>query len=142
MIMTKKYKIVGKFIKDMSSETPDVETYLLVKDRISKYKLGVDITSQALKDKLIEVNTILKFEEKEREGKKAFFEINFATIIKIEGEIKDKNELEKILLCDVQIDITSHIEKSFLYILHNSGYKGFTFEKKLDFQKLYNSRSN
>ena len=84
----------------------------------------------------------IKVEEKEREGKKAFFEINFATIIKIEGEIKDKNELEKILLCDVQIDITSHIEKSFLDILHNSGYKGFTFEKKLDFQKLYNSRSN
>ena len=140
--MTKKYKILGKFISDMSSETKDIETYIFVKDRITKYKLGIDISTKALKDKIIEVNTTLKFEEKENVKKKSHFEIKFSTIVKIEDEIKEKNELEKILLCDVQEEILPDIEKSFLDLLHNSGYPGFTFEKKLDFTELYKQRTN
>ncbi len=89
----------------MSSETPDIETYLFVRDYIQEYQLGIDITSKALKDKVIEINTTLKFEDKKESKKKAYFEIIFATIIKIIDEVKDKKELEKIILCDVQIKI-------------------------------------
>ena len=141
--MTKKYKIIGKFISDMSSETKDIETYIFVKDRIGiNYKLGIDIKSKALKNKMIEVNTLIKFEDKEDVNKKSFFEIKFSTIVNIIGDVKEKSELEKILLCDVQEDILPDIEKSFLDLLHNSGYPGFTFEKKLDFKELYKQRTN
>ena len=142
MTMTENFKILGKYIKDISSETKDIETYLYVRDRITKYKLAIDIKSTALKNKLIEVNTILKFEDKEKAEKKSYFEITFATIVKINEKIKTKKDLEKILLCDVQIKISSDIEKSFLNLLHDSGYHGFQLEKKLDFQELYNHRFN
>ena len=140
--MTKKYNIVGKYIKDMSSETPDVETYLFVRDRISKYQLGIDINSKALKNKHIEVNTSLKFEEKEPQEKKSHFEILFSTIIKIDKQVKEKKDLEKIVLCDVQTEIYPDLEKSLLDLLHNSGYPGIKFEKKIDFENLYNQRFN
>ena len=137
--MTEKYKILGKFIKDMSSETPDTETYIFVKDYISKYQLNIDINSKALKNKMIEINTILKFEDKQENKKKSYFEINYATIIKIDDEIKEKAELEKIILCDVQIEIYPELEKAFLDLLHNSGYPGIKFEKKVNGKNtLYN----
>ncbi len=138
----KNYKILGKFIKDMSSETTDVETYLFVKDYISKYQLNIDITSKALKNKLIEINTTLKFEDKEENIKKSYFEIVFATIIKVNEDVKEKKDLEKIILCDVQQEIYSNLEKSFLNLLHDSGYPGIKFEKKIDFEKLYKERFN
>ena len=138
MMKTEKYKILGKFIKDISGETPDVETYLFVKDRIAKYQLGIDINSKPLKNKMIEINTTFKFEEREEVEKKSYFEIVFSTIIKINDEIKDKKELQKIILCDVQIEIYPHLEKSLLDLLHNSGYPGIKFEKKIDFENLYN----
>ena len=140
--MTKKYKILGKYIKDLSSETKDVETYLFVKERISKYQLNIDIASKALKNKLIEINTTLKFEDKEPNEKKSYFEIIFSTIIKPEDDIKEKKDLEKIILCDVQIEIYPDLEKSFLNLLHNSGFPEIKFEKKIDFEKLYNERLN
>ena len=141
--MTEKYKILGKFISDMSSETKDIETYIFVKDRIGiNYKLGIDIKSKALKNKIIEVNTIMRFEDKDDVQKKSLFEIKFSTIVNIVDEVKEKDELEKILLCDVQEEILPDIEKSFLDLLHNSGYPGFTFEKKLDFKELYKQRTN
>ena len=142
MIMTKKYKILSKFIKDLSSETPNVETYLYVKDHISRYQLGIDITSKAIKSKMIEVNTTFKFEDKENNNKKSYFEILFVTIIKIDENIKEKQELEKIILCDVQKEIYPNLEKALLDILHNSGYSGISFEKKVDFENLYNQRFN
>ena len=140
--MTKKYKILGKYIKDMSSETPNIETYIFVRDQIAKYQLGIDITSEALKNKMIEVNTKIKFEDKEESKKKSYFEINFATIVKIDDEIKEKIELEKIILCDVQVEIYPDLEKSLLDLLHNSGYPGIKFEKKINFEELYNQRLN
>ena len=140
--MTEKYKILGKFIKDMSSETPDTETYIFVRDYISKYQLNIDINSKALKNKMIEVNTILKFEDKQENKKKSYFEINYATIVKIDDEIKEKAELEKIILCDVQIEIYPELEKAFLDLLHNSGYPDIKFEKKINFEELYNQRLN
>ena len=140
--MTEKYKILGKYIKDMSSETPDIETFIFVKDYISKYQLNIDINSKALKDKMIEVNTIMKFEDKEKNKKKSYFEINYATIIKISDEIKEKKELEKIILCDLQTEIYPDLEKALIDLLHNSGYNEIKFEKKVDFEQLYNQRLN
>ena len=142
MIMTKKYKILGKYIKDMSSETPDIETYVFVRDYISKYQLNIDINSKALKNKMIEINTILKFEDKQNNKKKSYFEINYSTIIKVEEEIKEKKDLEKIILCDVQTEIYPELEKSLLNLLHNSGYPNVKFEKKVDFEQLYTQRLN
>ena len=142
MTMTKKYKILGKYIKDMSSETADLETYIFVRDYIAKYQLNIDINSKPLKNKLIEINTILKFEDKEESKKKSYFEINYCTIIKVDDELKEKKDLEKIILCDVQVDIYTDLEKSLLDLLHNSGYPGIKFEKKIDFEKLYKQRSN
>ena len=142
MTMTKKYKILGKYIKDMSSETPDVETYIFVRDNISKYQLNIDINSKALKDKMIEVNTILKFEDKKNNKKKSHFEINYSTIIKIDEDIKEKKDLEKMILCDVQIEIYPELEKCLLNLLHDSGYPSIKFEKKIDFEQLYNQRLN
>ena len=142
MTMTKKYKILGKYIKDMSSETPDIETYIFVSDYISKYQLNIDINSKALKNKMIEINTILKFEDKQDNKKKSYFEINYSTIIKVEEEIKDKKDLEKIILCDVQTEIYPELEKSLLNLLHDSGYPNVKFEKKVDFEQLYAQRLN
>ena len=140
--MTKNYKILGKYMKDVSAETPDIETYIFVKDQISKYQLHIDITSKPLKNKMIEIETQLKFEDKEESKKKSYFEINYSTVIKVNEEIKEKKDLEKIILCDVQIKIYPDLEKSLLDLLHNSGYPGIKFEKKVDFEKLYNQRFN
>ena len=142
MRMTKNYKILGKYIKDLSGETPDIETYIFVKDQISKYQLDININSKPLKNKMIEIETILKFADKEQSKKKSHFEINFATIIKIDDEIKEKKELEKIILCDAQIEIYPDLEKSLLDLLHNSGYPNIKFEKKINFEELYNQRLN
>ena len=142
MIMTKNYKILGKYIKDTSGETPNIETYVFVKDQISKYQLHIDITSKPLKNKMIEIETLMKFEDKEASKKKSYFEINFATIVKIDDEVKDKKELEKIILCDAQVEIYSDLEKSLLDLVHNSGYPEVKFEKKIDFVSLYNQKFN
>lgn len=142
MMMTEKYKIVAKYIKDLSSETPDIETFIFVKDNIAKYNLSIDITSEALKNKFIQINTTLKFEDKEPNEKKSYFEMIFATVIKLEEEIKDKKELEKIILCDVPQKIYPDLERIFLNLLHNSGHPEIKFEKKIDFEKLYQQKFN
>ena len=140
--MTEKFKILGKYIKDLSSETPDAETYIYVRDIISKYQLDIDINSKALKNKMIEINTRCRFHDKNESKKKSFFEIIYSTIVKINEKIKDKKELEKIILCDVQIEIYPSLEKSLLDLLHNSGYPGIKFEKKVDFETLYKQKIN
>ncbi len=140
--MTGKYKILGEYIKDLSSETPGVETYLFVRDNISKYQLDIDITSIPLKNRMIEINTKFKFEDKESNPKKSYFEMNYSTIIQLNEEIKDKKELERIILCDVQNQVYPNLEKSFINMLHNSGYKNIKFDKKVDFENLYNKKFN
>ena len=140
--MTEKYKILRQYIKDLSSETPDIETYLYVRDYISKYQLGIDITSKALKNKMIEVNTTFNFRDKSNSKKKSIFEIVFATIIQINEDIRKKEELEKIILCDLQVEIYPKLEKALLNLLHNSGYPGIKFEKKVDFEGLYKQKFN
>ena len=140
--MTEKFKILAKYIKDISSETPDVETYLFVKDNISKYLLNIDITSKALKNKLIEVNITFKFEDKEPNEKKSYFEIVYAAIARIDEEIKEKKDLEKIILCEIPNKLYPELESTFLNLVHNSGHPEIKLEKKVDFNKLYNERFN
>ena len=140
--MTENFKILTEFVKDISVETPDVQTYMFVKDTISKYHLDISVASKALKNKLIEVNTTLKFEDKELNQKKSHFEMTYASIVKIDEKVINKKELEKILLCDVQNKIYPNLEKAFLSMLHGSGFSEINFDKKIDFNKLYNKQSN
>ena len=140
--MSKKYKILSSFIKDMSSETPNVESYLFTKDNISKYELDIDINSNPLKNKLIEVNTCLKFNNKTKQEKKSYFEVIYTSIVRIEDGVKEKKDLQKIILCDVPTEIYEKIEKILLNILSDSGYPGIKFNKKINFDKLFTEKFN
>ena len=140
--MTENFKIIGSFIKDMSSETPDTPTYIFVRDKISKYKLNIDINTKAVKDGIIEVNIILKFLDQPEILKKAYFEITYTSIVKVDENVSDKKEMEKIILCDVPNKIYPDLERIFLNLLTDSGYPGVKFEKKIDFTDLYKKRTN
>ena len=140
--MTEKFKILAQYIKDVSSETADVETFLFVKENISKYQLNIDITSKALKNKLIEINTTLKFEDKEANERKSYYEIVHSTVISVGNDVKEKKDLEKIILCDVPTAIYPNLETSFLNLIHNSGHPNIKLEKKVDFKKLYSEKFN
>ena len=140
--MSENYKIISKFIKDISGETPDVETYLYVKDYISKYQMNIEITSKALKNQIIEINTILKFHDNSESKKKSHFELTYTTIIKLEKEIKEKKVLQKIILCDVQNEMYSEMEEALLNLLKMSGFPNIKFDKKIDFEELYNKKFN
>ena len=140
--MNENYKIVSKFIKDISGETPDVETYLYVKDYISKYQMNIEINSKALKAQIIEINTLLKFHDNSESKKKSHFELTYTTIIKLEKEIKEKKVLQKIILCDVQNEMYSEMEEALLNLLKMSGFPNIKFDKKIDFEELYNKKFN
>ena len=142
MKMTENYKIIGSFIKDMSSETPDTPTYIFVRDKISKYRLNIDINSKAVKDGIIEVNIIIKFSDQPEILKKAHFEITYTSIVKVDEKVSDKKEMEKIILCDVPNKIYPKLERIFLNLLIDSGYPGIKFEKKVNFTELYKQRAN
>ena len=133
---------MSKFIKDISGETPDIETYLYVKDFISKYQLNIEINSKPLKAQVIEVNTLLKFHDITESKKKSHFEMTYTSVIKLNEKIKDKKVVEKIVLCDVQKEIYPELEKALLNLLHTSGYPNIKFEKKIDFEHLYNKKFN
>ena len=140
--MNENYKIVSKFIKDISGETPDIETYLFVRDQIKQYQLGIDINSKALKNKMIEVSTKISFRDKSTNEKKSIFEINYASVVKIDEGVNDKKELGKILLCDVQKEVYPELETIFVNLINKSGYPNIKFEKKVDFEKLYSDKLN
>ena len=140
--MNEKFKILTQFVKDISCETPDVETYLYVKEYLKNYNLNIDITTKPLKNRMIEINTKLSYMDKTKSKNKSYFEITYASIIKIDEEIKDRKEIEKIILCDVQKEIYNNLEKTFINLLNISGFPGIKFEKKIDFEELYNQRIN
>tara|TARA_B100001175_G_scaffold299617_1_gene291122 strand:+ start:423 stop:845 length:423 start_codon:yes stop_codon:yes gene_type:complete len=140
--MSEQFKIFTQFVKDMSSETPNVETYLYVKEYLKNYNLDIDITTKPLQNRMIEINTKLSYVDKGKSKNKSHFEINYASIVQIDEKIKDRKIIEKIILCDVQKEIYPNIEKIFLNLLNNSGYPGIKFEKKVDFEQLYNQRLN
>ena len=138
--MSENFEIILNYIKDLSVETPDAETIIYVKDNISKYQMNIDITSKALKNKMIEVNTKLTFSDNSDSKKKSFFEIVYSTVLKIKKENIEKKEIEKIVLCDVPQRIYPNLEKIFLNLLSDAGYPGINFQKKIDFEKLYSER--
>jgi len=138
--MSEKFKIYSEFIKDLSSETKDLETYLYVKEYLKNYNLNIEISSKPLKNRFIEVNTKLNYVDISESINKAFFEIIYATIIKINEEINDRKIIEKIILCEVQNKIYNNLEKAFINLLSDSGYPGAKIEKKIDFEKLYNQK--
>ena len=140
--MAEKFKIITQFVKDMSSETPNVETYLYVKEYIKNYNLNIEITTKPLKNRMIEVSTKLDYMDKGKSKNKSHFEMNYASIIKIDEEIKDRKIIEKIILCDVQKKIYNNLEKTFVNFLSISGFPGIKFEKKIDFEKLYSQKLN
>ena len=140
--MAEKFKIMAQFIKDMSSETPDAITFLYVKEYLKNYNLDIGISSKALKNRMIEVNTKLTYQDKSKSKNKSFFEITYATIVKIDEDVKDVKVMEKIVLCDVQNKIYPNLEKIFLNLLNDSGYPGVKIEKKIDFEDLYKKRTN
>jgi preprotein translocase subunit SecB len=142
MKMTENFKIIGSFIKDMSSETPNTPTYIIVKDKIFKYQLNIDINSKAIKEGIIEVNIIIKFSDQPEVKKKAYFEIIYTSIVKVDEKVSDKKEMEKIILCDVPNKVYPDLERIFLNLLTDSGYPGIKFEKKVDFTELYKKRTN
>ena len=140
--MSEKYKILSNFIKDMSSETPDVESFLFTKDNISKYELDIDISSKPLKNKLIEVNTCLKFHDKTKQEKKSYFEVIYTSVVRIEDGVKEKKDLQKIILCDVPTEVYTELEKILINLISSSGYENVKFDKKVDFNKLFNEKFN
>ena len=140
--MSENYKIMSKYIKDISGETPNIETYLYVKDYISKYQLNIDINSKPLKAQIIEINTLLKFHDNSESKKKSLFEITYSTVIKLDKEVKDKTVLQKIVLCDVPKEVYPEMEKALLNLLPTSGYPEIKFEKKGDFEELYKKNFN
>ena len=138
--MTEKFKILASYVKDMSSETPDVETFIFVQENINKYQLNIDIKSKALKNKMIKVNTTLKFEDTKPNEKKSYYEIIYSTVIRVSDDVKNKDEMQKIILCDVPTAIYPDLEKAFLNLIHDSGHPNIKLEKKVNFQELYNER--
>ena len=138
--MENKFKIITEYVKDISSETPNIETYLFVKEKILKYNLSIEINSTPLKNNMVEVNTKFIFSDPDNSEKKSYFEILYSTVIKLEENIKDKKEIEKIILVDVQKEIYPNLEKTFLDTVRNSGFKNLNIDKKPDFEKLYLSR--
>lgn len=140
--MKNKYKIVLNYIKDLSVETADPETLLIVRNNIPKYLMDINITSKPLKNKMIEVFTKLTYRDPTNSNKKSHFEMVYSTVIQILDNKIGKENLEKIILCDLQLEIYPKLEKIFLNILENSGFPEIKFDKKIDFEKLYNQRLN
>ena len=140
--MSDNFKIVAQFVKDISSETPNIETYFYVREFLKNYSLNINITSAPLKNRMIEVNTQLTYIDKSSPKNKSHFEITYTSVVQIAEAIKEKKIIEKIVLCDVQKEIYPNIEKIFLNLLNNSGFPNIKFEKKVDFEQLYNQRLN
>ena len=140
--MEDKYKIIVSYIQDLSVEIPSPESLLTIRNSIPEFQVKVDINSKPLKAQIIEINTLLKFHDNSESKKKSHFEMTYSTVIKLNKEIKDKNILQKIVLCDVQKEVYPEMEKALLNLLHTSGYPEIKFEKKVDFEELYKKNFN
>ena len=140
--MTIKHQIILSYTKDLSVETPDAESLISARENISKYSLNFDLNSKFLKNKMIEVETKLTYDDKTKNKKKTYFEMIYATIVKIEEENPSKEDVKKFILCDLQIKTYPQIEKIFLEILKLSGFTDIQLNSKIDFNKLYNERKS
>ena len=135
--MTKNYEIILQYIQDLSVEIPSAETFVYSREYITKYSLGINITN-----KTIEVITKLSYKDPNESKKKSHFEISYSTVIKITDKTIKKTELEKILLCDLQVEIYPRLEKIFINLIKDAGFPELKLEKKVDFEKLYQQRMN
>tara|TARA_Y100001935_G_scaffold251770_1_gene254405 strand:+ start:194 stop:616 length:423 start_codon:yes stop_codon:yes gene_type:complete len=140
--MTKKYEIILKYIKDLSVEIPSAEAFIFSREYITKYSLGINITTKPLKDEMIEVITKVNYKDPTENKRKSYFEILYATIIKINDKNLKKEELERIILCDVQNEIYPGLEKIFLSVIKDAGFPDLKLDKKVDFEKLYQQKLN
>ena len=138
--MTLKHEIILSYTKDLSVETPDAESLISARENISKYSLNFDLNSKFLKNKMIEIETKLTYQDKTKNKKKTYFEMIYATVVKIDEENPNKEDVKKFILCDLQIKIYPQIEKIFLNILKMSGFPDIQLNSKIDFNKLYNER--
>ena len=136
--MNDKYKILAEFIKDCSSETENIETYLFVKKNISNYKLNVDIYNKPLKNKIIEINIVLRFEDKNLKNKRSHFEINYVVVIKLIDNFDNKKELKKILLSEIPNKVCPNLVYAFTSLMKSSGFPEVKLNKNIDFEKFYN----
>ena len=142
MMTTKKYEIVLKHVKDLSVEIPNPDTFIFSREYITKYSLGINITTNPLKNEMIEIITKLTYKDPSENKKKSFFEILFSTVIKINDKSLKKEELERVILCDVQNEIYPELERIFLGIIRDSGFPDLKLEKKINFEQLYQQRLN
>ena len=140
--MTKKYEIILKYIKDLSIEIPDAETFIFSRENITKYTLGINISTNPLKDQMIEVITKLNYKDIKENKRKSYFEISYATVIKLKDNKLKKDDLEKLILCELQNEIYPELEKIFLKSIKDAGFPDMKLEKKIDFEKLYQQRLN
>ena len=135
--MTKNYKILTSYIKDISSKINDTESYIYLKDNIPKYSLGIDINSIPLKNNMAEVNIKLTFDNKSEKDQKAYFEMTHSTVVRVEESAVNKDELKKIFLSDVPTEMYPEIEKKFFEIVKSIGYPEIKLEKKINFKELF-----
>ena len=140
--MTKKYEIILKYIKDLSIEIPDAETFIFSRENITKYTLGININTKPLKDQMVEVVTKLNYKDTKENKRKSYFEISYATVIKLNDKTLKKEDLEKLILCELQKEIYPELEKIFLKSIKDAGFPDMKLEKKIDFEKLYQQRLN
>ena len=137
MRMTKNYKILTSYVKDISSKISGTEDYIYLRDNIPKYSLGIDINSVPLKSNMAEVNIKLTFDNRSEENKKAYFEMVHTTVIRVEESAVSKDGLKKIFLSDVPTEIYPEIEKKFFEIVKSIGYPEIKLGKRIDFEELF-----
>ena len=134
------YKIISKFIKDISFEIPNIQAFVMLEKEILNYSLNFDIKSKPYKDNIIEINTILKIAPSENVKHKILTEITGTALVSVENKLEDKKELEKIILIKVPTDIYPTLYETFVYLFKQAGVKNMEINKKVDFEKLYNER--
>ena len=135
--MTKNYKILTSFVKDISSKISSTESYIYLKDNIPKYSLGIDINSIPLKNNMAEVNIKLTFSDKDDKDQKAYFEMTHSTVVRVDESAVNKNDLKKIFLSEVPTEMYPEIEKKFFEIVGSIGYPQIKLEKRIDFRDLF-----
>ena len=134
------YKILAKFIKDISFEIPDAQTFVMLEKEIAKYSLNFDIKSNKFKDNILEVNTVLRLQPNDEVKKKMLVEINVTSLVSVDKSLKDKKELEKIILVNVPKEVYPTAYDTFVYLFSQSGIKNISIEKEVDFEKMYQEK--
>jgi len=135
------YKILAKYIKDVKFEIPNSKVFFLLAKNISNYKINIDIKSNQIKEKVIEVETTLSLNPTKNNFEKINIKITHASIVEIKENTPNKKDLEEIILINVPEEIYSEIRQIFVFLFEKSGYKEIKIDKTVDFKKLYSQRA-